>query len=150
MAIGFSGSASALFRPRRMVYVAVDTWAATESLIQGLERRLLGELPGLYSRHGGVLIGFLWILALVMENIGFLLIKYVSTQGFWPVASCSYISKMFNVLLLDTRWDDKNLSRDVWYSSDILTNPHTTGLWYIRCSGRSRWYFVFTNQHSGM
>ena len=74
MAICFSGS-TALLRPRRMVYVAVDTWAATESLIQGLERRLLGELPGLYSRYGGVLIGFLWIL--VMENIGFLLNKYV-------------------------------------------------------------------------
>ena len=43
---------------------------------------------------------------------------------------------MFNVLLLDTRRDDKNLSRDVWYSSDVLTNPHTTGLWYFRCSGR--------------
>lgn len=41
---------------KRMVYVAVDTWAATESLIQGLERRLLGELPGLYSRHN-VIIG---------------------------------------------------------------------------------------------
>ncbi|CAK9009479.1 Neutral ceramidase B (N-CDase B) (NCDase B) (Acylsphingosine deacylase 2B) (N-acylsphingosine amidohydrolase 2B) [Durusdinium trenchii] len=41
---------------KRMVYVAVDTWAATESLIQGLEGRLLMELPGLYSRHN-VIIG---------------------------------------------------------------------------------------------
>jgi len=41
---------------KRLAFVAVDTWAATESLIQGLERRLLAELPGLYSRHN-VMIG---------------------------------------------------------------------------------------------
>eukprot|EP00434_Breviolum_minutum_P029466 symbB.v1.2.026056.t1/scaffold2576.1/size75980/1 len=41
---------------KRVVYLAVDTWAATESLMQGLESRLLRELPGLYSRHN-VLIG---------------------------------------------------------------------------------------------
>jgi len=40
----------------RLVYIAVDTWAATESLIQGLARRLWFELPGFYSRHN-VLIG---------------------------------------------------------------------------------------------
>eukprot|EP00930_Biecheleria_cincta_P048658 TRINITY_DN3393_c0_g1_i1.p1 TRINITY_DN3393_c0_g1~~TRINITY_DN3393_c0_g1_i1.p1 ORF type:complete len:720 (+),score=117.95 TRINITY_DN3393_c0_g1_i1:110-2269(+) len=42
---------------KRTAFINVDTWSATESLIQGLEKRLQQELPGFYTRQNVIVAG---------------------------------------------------------------------------------------------